>query len=149
MMVAAMLLVAAQAATPDAEAIALGERLAATGTLAALLPLVEAKETDEVVAAQEGLNAAEQAQLRSVAARTYAGVRGRLFAVQGRRYAELLTVAELRELVAAAESPSARRLGQVMPQAIAAAAGAMDGVDVKRDALAAFCRETGKGCAAK
>lgn len=149
MLIAGMLLMLAQAA-PTAETVALGERLARAGTLAALLPLMAEKETGEMIAAHPELSAADQAALRRTAATTLATASAKLFAAEGRRYAELLSPAELAELVAAAERPAARRLRTVQPQVIAATMAAMDGFDFKRDTMAAFCAQArqsnGKTC---
>lgn len=145
----AVVLAGAQVAAPSAAAVALGDRLARTGTLAALLPMMVAKETDELVAAHPELSAAEQAELRRVAKATADMGSAKLFAAEGRQYAELLTEAELRTLVAQAESPEARRLRAAQPHVIAGVMAAMGGMDFKKDALAAFCARTGKGCPAK
>lgn len=126
---------------PSVEAVGLGERLARTGTLATLLPLQAAKEADELVAQHPELDASGQARLRSVARATAETMAARLFALEGRTYAELLSEADLRQLVAQAESPAAQRLRAAMPRAIMAVMGGMAGADFKRDTLAAFCRD--------
>lgn len=150
MLLALLLIIAAAVqAAPTPEAVALGERLARTGTLATLLPLQTAKETEELVAAHPELSAAEQAKLRATARATADRMAARAFAVEGRRYAEILSEADLRQLVAGAESPAAQRLRAAMPQAIAAVMQGMAGIDYKKDVMAAFCAETGKGCPAR
>lgn len=143
MLIAALLLAGVQAVAPSAEAVALGERLARTGTLATLLPLMAGKETDEMIAANPSLSAAEQARFRQVAATTRDAMAARLFAAEGRRYAELLSAADLAALVVQAESPAAARLRAAQPQVIAAAMTALQGVDYKQDTLAAYCRAAG------
>lgn len=152
-MLMAMLLIAAQAqagaGAPSAAAVALGERLARTGTLATLLPLQTAKETDELIAAHPELSAADQATLRATARATADRMAARAFAVEGRRYAELLSEADLRQLVANAESPAAQRMRAAMPQVMAAVIGGMAGIDYKKDVMGAFCTQTGKGCPAR
>ena len=145
MLIAAMMLVA-QAGAASPEAVALGERLARSGTLAALLPMMVAKETDELVAAHKELTVAEQAALRRTAQATADAGAAKLFAAEGREYAARLSAAELRALVAQAESPAARRLRAVQPQVIAGVMGAMGSMDFKKDAWAAFCAQAGKGC---
>ena len=55
---------------PTAEAEALGRRVADTGTLAALLPLLIAKDTDALIAEHPELDDAGKAKLRAAAAAT-------------------------------------------------------------------------------
>lgn len=143
-MIAALLLLAA---APTAEAEALGLRLARAGTLATLLPLMEAKETDEIVAQHKELSAAEQAELRATAHQVASAGAERLFAAEGRAYAAELSVEDLRALVTHAESPAAGRLRTAMPKVITTTMQAAGGMDFKKDALAAFCAKTGKACA--
>lgn len=149
MLIAAMVLVGVQAAAPasapapSAEAVALGERLARRGTLSTLLPLQAGKETDEMIAANPSLSAAEQARFRQVAATTRDAMAARLFAAEGRRYAELLSLADLATLVAQAESPAAARLRAAQPQVIMAAMSVMGNVDFKKDVMTAYCRAAG------
>lgn len=131
---------------PPAEAVALGTRLAETGTLASLLPMIAAKETDEMVAAHPELSPAEQAELRRTAAATLDAGRARLFAAQGRAYAERLSLADLRVLAERnGDAVSIRYRAALMP-AIAATMGAIGTLDFKGDTLKAFCAKTGKGC---
>jgi hypothetical protein len=131
---------AAPAPLPAPEAIALGERLARSGTLAALLPIVVAKETDDLVRERPELTAAEQARLRAAAAATAKANIDRLMAAEGRAYAAALTPAELAALVAQAESPAGRRLQAVLPRVIAGTMASVGEVNFKGEALAAFCR---------
>jgi hypothetical protein len=138
--------VALAAASPSPEALALGRQLAESGSLAALLPLIQAKETEELVAANPELSAPEKAQLRAVAARTFAAGRERLMAATANAYAERLSVEDLRALVAFEKSPAAGRYRAAMPAAIAATMQAVGPMDFKGDVLEAFCKETGKLC---
>jgi len=130
------------APAPAPEAVALGRQLAESEMLASLLPLIQAKETDEIVAAHPDLSAADQARLRATAARIYAAGRERLLGASGRVYAEQLSVEELRVLVAFHTSPAAQRHRAVTPAAIMASMAAIEGSDFKRDVRAAFCAET-------
>ena len=134
------------AATPSAEAQQLGRELAGQGTLAALLPLVQAKETEELVASAKDLSDAEKVALRATAERVYRDGRERLLSATGRAYAERLTVDELKALVAFHRSPPAQRQQQVMPAVIAASMQSVGSMDFKKDVAAAFCKETGKLC---
>lgn len=142
-MITALLLLAA---APSAEAEALGIRLARTGTLAALLPMAVAKDTEELIAKTRDLTPAEQAQLRAMAQETGRAGMEKIFAAEGKAYAAALSVEDLRALVAAAESAPARRMRAAMPQVIATTVKTVDGMDFKKDAMAAFCAKTGKGC---
>lgn len=144
-----LLALAVAAAAPSPKAEALGQRLARNGTLAALLPVIVAKETDELVEAQRGLGAADIAVLRATAKDV--GLRGlqRAMAIEGHAYATLLSPADLAVLVTQAESPAARRQRAVQPKLIMMTIQSLAGMDFKKDALAAFCAKTGKACAAR
>ena len=160
MLLAALLLVQAAPAVPpapfpdpSAEAIALGTRLAETGTLATLLPMMAAEETDALVAQHPEMTPEDVAELRRVAAATFATGKAKLFAAEGRAYAERLSVADLRVLAARGGDAVSGRYRAAAPAVIATIMEAMAGMDFKGDTLAAFCAQkrtgTGKGCAAK
>jgi hypothetical protein len=117
-------------AAPSAEALAAGERLARSGTVATLLPMMAAKETDELVAAHPELSAAEQAELRRVAAETLKTAAARLFAAEAKAYAERLSGADMEVLTARNTDAVAARWRAALPAAIAAAMGAMAGLDL-------------------
>lgn len=136
-MIVAMLVAGAQVAVPEGEA--LGRRVAETGTLASLLPMLAAKETDELIAQHPTLSAADQAELRRTAAATLERAKAKLFAAEGKAYAAALTPAELRAIVAWQTGPVAARLRAAQPTAIAAAMGAMQGFDLKKETWAAYC----------
>lgn len=141
MIVLAVVVLAAQvAAVPAAgEAERLGRQVAETGTLASLLPLLAAKDTDELIAQHPELTPAEQAALRRTAATTLDAAKARLFGAEAKAYAAALTLAELRAMVAWQTGPTAARLRMAQPKAIAAAMGAMQGFDLKKETWAAFC----------
>lgn len=132
---------------PAGEAAALGRRLAETGTLGTLLPLIVAKETAELVAAHPELSEADRATLRATAAETARAGSERAMKASGDAYAAKLSVADLRALVAFNESAPATRYRAAQPAVIMATMQALSGLDFKQDAMAAFCRKTGKGCA--
>jgi hypothetical protein len=138
-------------ATPDpgAEALALGRRLAETGTLAALLPAITAKETEELVAEHPDWSDADKAALRRVARAV--GIDGfeRLMTATGNAYASRLTIEDLRTLVAFNEGDAARRWREATPAAMLEAMAKVGELDFKADARKAFCKETGKGCPAR
>ena len=142
-MIIAMLLLAT---SPSAEAQALGTRLARTGTLAALLPLMAAKETEELVAQHKELSQAEQGQLRATAQEVATAGAERLFAAEGNAYAANLSVEDLRALVTHSESGAAARMRTAMPKVIAQTMQSAGSIDFKKETLAAFCQRTGKGC---
>lgn len=141
-----MIAVMLASATPTAEAERLGRELAEAGTLAALLPVIQAKETDELIAAHPGLSDSEKAALSVTAGRVYEQGRERLLAETGRAYAERLSIEDLKELVAFEKSAAAVRYRAAMPAAIAATIQAVGPMDFKKDVRAAFCKETGKLC---
>jgi hypothetical protein len=143
-----LIALALQAAAPSPEAVDLGTRLARAGSIMSLLPLVAKKETEEVIAAHPELSVAEKQKLRDVAATTFAAGTTRIAAAFGQAYAKRLGVAELRTLVAQAESPAQRRLRAIQPSAMAEAITAVGTLDFKKDVTSAFCRDTGKLCPA-
>jgi hypothetical protein len=140
------LALALAASTPSPEQLRLGRELAESGTLAALMPMVAEKETGELVAVHPELSEADQAALRATARATYQAGRDRLMDATGRAYAERLSAADLRALVAFNRTGAAAHYRAAMPGAIASAMQAVGGMDFKKDALAAFCRKTGKLC---
>src|SRR4029079_15007202 len=93
-MVIAFLLAAA--AQPSAEALRLGRQLAETGSLAAVLPLVQEKETEELVAAHPELSAAGKDLLRATAQAVYRQGRDRLMQAEAESYARTLPISDLR-----------------------------------------------------
>lgn len=159
MMLAAAMLLAAPDAAPDPvpdlapqaspEAAALGRRMAETGTLATLLPMISAKEAEELVAAHPELSEADRATLRATAKETAEKGIGRLLDAQGDAYAAALSIEDLRVLVGFNGTDAARNYRAAQPQVIAATMKGMAGLDYKKDVMAAFCAKTGKGCAAK
>ncbi|HEU0044083.1 hypothetical protein [Sphingomonas sp.] len=146
-MILAMLLQAGAVPAPEAEA--LGLRLARTGTLAALLPMMGASETAELIKQNPELAQTEQAALRETAAATLEQGMARLMKAEGRAYASALSVDDLRALVAFAESAPARRQRAVMPKVIAGTMAAAGAFDFKQEVRAAFCTRAGKLCGEK
>ena len=141
--------IAAPAVSPSPEALRLGEQLARAGTLGTLLPLMAAKESDELVAAHPELDADGRAALRRAAATALAAGERRIFAAEARVFADRLSIADMRKLVARNAESLARRYRAVVPATIAAAAAAIAGFDYKGDAWAAFCAEMPARCPAK
>ena len=146
-MVTILLLAAAAAASPTAEAQRLGRELADHGTLAALLPLMKAKEVDELLAEHKELSAGDQTRLRRTADRVFDSGRDRLLAATGRAYAQKLTLSDLRRLVAFYRTSAAARFQAALPQVIVATMQSVGQMDFKADVIAAYCKESGKLCA--
>jgi hypothetical protein len=152
-MIAAVLLmllqvpsVPAPTQTPTPVTLELGRRLAEAGTLASLLPMVAAKEMEELVAVHPELSAAEIVALRTAVRATYEAGAARLFAAEGRAYAERLSADDLRALLAYHSGPLAQRMRAAQPAAIVAAMTALDGFDLKKNSWTAFCTTTGRAC---
>ena len=142
-MVIALLLAAAQ---PSPEALRLGRRLAETGTLASLLPMIQQKETEELLADHPELSAAEMTKLRATAQRVYQGGRDRLMEAEAQAYAKRLSIRDLRAAVAFQSSPAGRRTRAAMPGVIGDTMKSVGTMDLKGDVRAAYCKETGKLC---
>jgi hypothetical protein len=141
-----MLALALFAQDPSPEALALGKRLAETGTLAAMLPMVIAEQREELIAEHPEWSDADKAAMRKLADEMAEDGRRRLIAAIGRGYAERLSVADLRVLVVFNEGEAAKRWREATPGAVAAAMQAFGGVGFKDEARATFCAKTGKGC---
>ncbi|MFP5329816.1 MAG: hypothetical protein ACLGHC_06745, partial [Alphaproteobacteria bacterium] len=127
----------------------LGRELAEAGTITALLPLIQQKETEELVAAHTELSEADKAALRATAKRVYETGRERLLSETGRAYAERLSITDLRRLVRFSRTSAAKRYRDATPAVIAATLQAVGTMDFKKDVRAAFCKETGKLCEPK
>lgn len=134
------------AVTPTAEAERLGLAVAKIGMLATLLPIVTAKETDELVADHPELNDMEKAELRGIATRVANETRDRLMRLTGHAYAMRLSEADMRSIIAFDASPAGRAYRAAVPLAIVETLQGARKVDFKQDALAAFCAKTGKAC---
>jgi hypothetical protein len=131
---------------PSAEAEALGVRLAQTGTLAALMPVIVAKDLDELVAEHPDWSEADKAGLRATADELAQAGIARLTAAIGHGYAQKLSLEDLRALVAFNEGPVAKRWRDATPGAVMQAMTAVGQMDFKADARKAYCAKTGKGC---
>lgn len=131
---------------PSAAAEALGVRLAQTGTLAALLPTIIAKDREELIAAHPELSDADKAALRATADDVAKAATDRLTAAIGHGYATRLSIEDLRALVAFNESAAASHWREATPGAVMDAMSAMGGLDLRASASKAFCKKTGKLC---
>ena len=141
-----LLFLGVAAAQPSPEALRLGRELADHGTLAALLPLLKAKEIAELVADHKQLSPADQAQLRETAEKVFNKGRDRILSATGQAYAQQLSVGDLRKLVAFYRTPAAARFQAALPKVIGDTAVNMGTMDFKSDVVAAYCKDTGKLC---
>jgi hypothetical protein len=141
-------LAAQTAAPPSAEAEALGRRVAESGTLASLFPLLIAQDTEELVKQHDELDAAGKAKLRAVATATAKAALDRLFGTMGHEYALRLSVADLKALVAFNDGPAAKAWRAAEPQVIIAAKKTIDGFDLKKESWTAYCKSPGVACPA-
>jgi hypothetical protein len=141
-----ILLMLAAAASPSAHAVALGRQIAERGTLATLLPMIQQKETEELVIAHPELSAGERAKLRSTAQRVYQAGRDRLLQAEAQGWAGQLSVRELRAVLSFQNSAAGTRYRAAAPAVVATTMKAIGKMDFKDDVLAAYCRETGKLC---
>jgi len=144
--VGALLLLAAAAAQPSAEALKLGRQIAESGTLATVLPLVQRKETEELVGAHAELSTEDKARLRETARRVYEQGRERLMQAEARSYASRLSVGDLRAVVAFQASAAGKRYRSAIPAVVGDTMQQIGKMDFKGDVLAAYCKETGKLC---
>jgi hypothetical protein len=134
------------AAAPTAEAERLGIEVAKVGTLATLLPIVAAKEVDELVAAHVELNDMERAELRGIATRVANETSERLLKLTGHGYATRLSEDQMRAILAFNASPAGKAYRASVPPVIIETLQGAGKVDFKKDAIAAFCGKTGKAC---
>ena len=142
----ALILAALLQTVPTPEAEALGRRLAASGPLTAILPMVVEKDLAELAAERPDLSSAEKAQLLEIGRTEAKANLERLIAAMGRAYAERLSEADMRVLIAQNESPETKRWRAVEPAALMQAMGALGAIDLKKKTAAAFCTKTGKLC---
>ena len=103
-------------AQPSAEALALGRQIAEAGTLASFVELVQAKETDELVDGHPELSDADKVKLRAVAKTVYQSGRERLMQASARAYAERLSIADMRDVVAFQKSRAGQTLSRCDPR---------------------------------
>ena len=135
------------AAAPSAEALALGRQIAEAGTMASFIELLQAKETDELVEAHPELSDADKVKLRASAKSVYQSGRERLMQATARAYAERLSVADMRDVVAFQRSHAGQTYRNSIPAVITATVESVGEMDFKADVTAAYCKQTGKLCA--
>lgn len=135
-----------QAAAPTPEALALARRLAETGALATMLPMMIDKDLADLAAERPSLTAAQRSALIATGRRLAGAQRDRLMAALADGYARRLSIADLRTLVATAETPAARRKREADLPVVAGAMQALGAFDLKKETAARFCRDTGALC---
>jgi len=143
------LLAAALLLQASPEAIKLGEELASYGTLATLGPIMTAKEGEDIVSANPELSNAEKDQLRATAKKEAERLRAKAIAVEGKVFAETLSLEDLRSLAEFARSDVARRQREAMPKIIIGTMKGLGTVDYKGSVLAAYCHDYKKLCPKK
>jgi hypothetical protein len=141
------LLFAAAAAQPSADALRLGRQLAERGTLATLLPMMQQKETEELVSQHPELTTAERAQLRATAQSVFEKGRERLMSAEGESYARRLSLADLKVIVRFQNSEAGKRYRAAIPNVIVDTMKLVGSMDFKADVSAAYCKASGKLCA--
>jgi hypothetical protein len=142
----ALALVQAAPAPPSPEAEALGKQVAETGTLAAVLPMIVAKDREQLVAEHPELSDADKTTLRASADAAAAAAIDRLLTAIGHGYARNLSVEDLRAVAAFNTSPAAKRWRAATPVALASAMGEVGDINLQQAALKDFCAKTGKLC---
>lgn len=146
LLIIAMFMQAAPVNSPPSEAQTLGRRLAASGPLSAILPLVIEKDLGDLSREDKFLTAAERERLLAIGRSISSAARNRLTTALGNSYAKQLSLSDLRILVAQNESAVTRRWHAAEPRAIVDAMRSMGELDLKKSTAAAFCKETGKLC---
>ena len=141
-----ILALALTVSTPSTVAEALGRRLAATGGLETMLPLIATTQVNELVAANPELSESERAQLRETGTSVAAAARQRLIEMMGHEYAGALSIADLRRLVAFNEGAVAARYRAAMPQATMRALARLGNFDLKAQVAQEFCVRTHRLC---
>jgi hypothetical protein len=130
------------------EQLALGRRMAAAGDFNAILGAIGAIEVERLARETPDLTDAERTRLRAIGRATLAAGRARLLDTVGAIYARHFTAAQLRAIAGFLESPAGRAYTGALPRMLPEIAQAMQGHDLAAEIRAAFCRETGKLCAA-
>ena len=141
-----LFLLAVVTTQPSPEALKLGRQLAESGTLATLLPIMQEKETEDLIKAHPELTVNEKTALRVTSQRVFETGRARLMAAEAQSYAKRMNIGDLRAAAAFQASAAGKRYRAVTPDIIQDVMPAMAGMDFKKDVATAFCRETGKLC---
>lgn len=141
-----MLIFAILAAAATPEEIDLGTRLARSGNIASIIPVIELRQTEELIKTMPHLTRAERDQFRETAHLVAEKGTDFLFRAEGRAYAERLSLADLKALIAFEESELAKRKRAAEPAVTAATMQAMRGFNFKQEVMKAFCAKAKKAC---
>jgi hypothetical protein len=114
-----------------------------------LLPLLVAKDTEEMIAEHPELGDAAKAGLRAAASDTAKAAIDRMLSAVGHQYALRLSVADMKALAAFNQSAAAKNWRTAEPQVIVATMRTIDGFDFKREAWRAYCQSPGVTCPLK
>ena len=144
-----LLSVALLASAPCQEAQRLGRKLAESGMLASLVPVMKSKETEELLTEDPGLSLAEQNKLRATADRVFENGYNRLMKAAGDAYAKQLSVSDLRTLTRFYTTPAAAKYRAATPTVILATMQSVGQMDFNGDVRAAFCAEAKRLCSKK
>ncbi len=140
---------AAAQGEPTPQALELGVRLARSGSLAAIAPMLADRDVEDVIKAHPEWTAGDAAVFRATARRVATADIARLVRALGHAYARRLSIADLAYLVNAVEGPAATRRRAIEAPVLVEALQTVGAIDFKHDTLAAFCAEMGKGCPAR
>ena len=140
-----LLLILAAVTSPD-EVDRLARQVAEGGALASLLPVMEAKGTQEILAEHPQLSPIDKQALLASAHRTFLRGRERLMEATARGYAQRLSVKDMRTLVRFQRTNAARNQEAATPAVIAETMKAIGPMNFKADAVAVYCRESGNLC---
>lgn len=142
-----MLILAILAAAVTPEELDLGTKLARSGNVASIIPVIEMRQTEQLIETMPHLTKAERDRFRQIAHAVAEKGTDFLFRAEGRAYAERLSLADLKALIAFEESDVARRKRAAEPAVTIATMEAMRGFDFKQEVMKAFCAEAKKACA--
>jgi hypothetical protein len=139
--------IGATASTPSAEAIRLGQELAKSGEIASLFGnFIEEQDFKRLLDQVEDLPQIDRAKLENIAFDEARHMRASYFERTGNIYAQSLSIQDLRDLVAASNSPAAGRFRKIASETMLDTAPKIDSQQWRSRVKARFCNETGKLC---
>ncbi len=141
-----MLLLAILAAAVTPEEVELGTRLARSGNVASIIPVIELRQTEELIKSMPHLTKGEREQFRATAHAVAERGTDFLFRAEGRAYAERLSLADLKALMAFEESEVAKRKRAAEPAVTVATMEAMRDFNFRQEVMKAFCSRAKKAC---
>ncbi|WP_116090281.1 DUF2059 domain-containing protein [Sphingomonas crusticola] len=144
-----LIAIALAAAMPSAEAKALGAQVVRMGPASGILPLLARQQAEELISEHPELSDPDRITLRGIARDTAQRAMDKLFDALGHGYAAALSIEDLRKIAAFQRSPAAVHYRAAMAQVMIEGMEILGEVDLKAEAVAAFCAKTGKLCAAK